>query len=72
MDYNVDDARADAEALEHARNYARRGLGAQPSSQVVQYQPQQAGGSSTAKVLIVVAGLVAVAWMWFRWRKRKE
>lgn len=64
---------ADAQAMAYARSWTRRGSGMgqpAPSPQPPAVVVQQAG-PSVARTLIVVAGIVAVAWMWFRSRKKE-
>lgn len=60
----------DAQAMEYARSYALRGAGDAPSPETVRYIPAPARGDGrTTRTLIVVAGIVAVAWLWFRSRR---
>lgn len=67
-----EDATADECAMNYARAYAQRGLRGSPAElpQTISYPAPMAGDSgSTTRTLIIVAGLVAVAWLWFRSRK---
>lgn len=66
-----EDQDPDQAALEYARAYARRQLGEAPANVQAQHLPaRQPGTGQTMRTLIVVAGLVAVAWMWFRSRRQ--
>lgn len=74
MDEN--DHSADQQALEYARAYTQKQLGDAPAEVQAQYiqdpaQIRQKGGDNgkTVRTLIVVAGLVVVAWIWIKNRK---
>ena len=65
-----DEGNPDAQAMEYARAYTRRQLGEAPASVQAQYAPPPPRDSGkTMRTLIVVAGLVTVAWLWFKHRK---
>mgnify|MGYP001589623058 CR=1 FL=1 len=62
---------ADQAALEYARRYQRQGIGeaSQIPTRIVP-APQSRSQGSTARTFILVAGAVAVVWLWLKYRRQ--